>query len=91
MNFELTTLTLKDLEHRIAQTERERGDLEREIKRRENVARMERHAELRALLKPEIIDALVPKHERTSCSDADIRNGFNGESVRCARCALRVA
>jgi hypothetical protein len=88
MNFELTTLSLQDLERRIANAERERGELEREIQRRENMARLERHTELRALLKPEIINALVPEHERTSCSDADLRNGFNGEIVRCARCAL---
>lgn len=32
---------------------------------------------------------LVPEHDRTSCSDADVCNDHvNGESPRCVRCAL---
>lgn len=38
------------------------------------------------------LDALIPKHSMTTCTDKDTRNGldsdYDGESSRCARCCL---
>jgi hypothetical protein len=39
----------------------------------------------------ELVDLLCPKHDRTSCSDDNINNGFDAGShglPRCSRCAL---
>ena len=40
----------------------------------------------------ELIDIIAPKHGRTSCSDADLSNGFYTQdesgNYRCLRCAL---
>ena len=39
----------------------------------------------------ELIDLIQPRHERTSCTDDNICNGFysgSGSNFRCGRCAL---
>lgn len=44
-----------------------------------------------AVLTLDVIDGLAPGHERSSCSDANISNGFHTRDAggfRCARCAL---
>ncbi len=44
-----------------------------------------------AALTPEVLKALAPEHERTSCSDEDLINGWGSHSsgtARCLRCAL---
>jgi hypothetical protein len=38
----------------------------------------------------ELINIIAPEHERTSCSDEDLNNGFysNDNNTRCGRCTL---
>ena len=38
----------------------------------------------------ELINIIQPKHDRTSCSDGNLDNGFysSGKYTRCARCTL---
>jgi hypothetical protein len=43
-----------------------------------------RNGALVALLTPELVDVLAPKHERRNCHDGDQSNGGG----RCARCTL---
>lgn len=43
---------------------------------------------LRKVLTREMLDALLPEHGRTSCSDDNRVNGFRCHRVRCTRCAL---
>ncbi len=59
--------------------ERERIEQERLEKRKENT---------RELLKDiRVIDMLAPEHERTSCDDANRKNG-DPYKIRCRRCLL---
>lgn len=48
---------------------------------------------LEALEQPGVVDALTPEHDRTSCTDAGMDNGYSysGRSPRCRRCALLLA
>jgi hypothetical protein len=38
----------------------------------------------------ELIDRIAPKHDRTSCSDLNVRNAYANDQghYRCARCVL---
>lgn len=38
----------------------------------------------------ELIDIICPTHDRSSCSDEDLQNGFNSNDhfTRCGRCTL---
>jgi hypothetical protein len=57
----------------------------------EENARRDRYADnLVAVLTKEGIDAFVPDHARTSCSDLDLGNGWGAAEYgpRCNRCAL---
>ena len=80
------------------------ADLEAEVKRRAAIKeaerkrleeeRQEREAAIRVQLfnamSIEMVDALAPKHGRSSCSDEATANGFSWGGVvpRCNRCAL---
>jgi len=57
----------------------------------------ERMENLKAALKnnPELVNLLAPEHDRTSCSDENLANGFDSATKctgrtapRCIRCAL---
>lgn len=50
-----------------------------------NSAHAKRMQAFATLLTPELINVLLPAHERTSCSDEDPNNHYR---ARCARCAL---
>ena len=73
--------------------------LAKEIARREEVKtrklikeNRERLAKLQSVLTMDIIDALMPTHGRTSCSNQDPSNGFGSNGMydqpRCNKCAL---
>lgn len=64
---------------------REEAELERARE-----AQLARCNEIELILDiPYVIEVLAPKHVRTSCSDADVANGFSGDDLpRCIRCAL---
>ena len=42
------------------------------------------------LMAKEFVDIICPTHDRSSCSDEDLQNGFysNDHFTRCARCTL---
>ena len=77
-------------------------ELRAELKRREEerVAAAQRAhdahgAMLRTVLTRQLVDALRPEHDRTSCSDTNLSNGWDtmdersGRTMpRCVRCAL---
>lgn len=72
--------------------------LKAELKTREKRAREQREKDLWTLqsaliarMTHELVDVIAPLHGRTSCSDADLTNGFRGSGFsvpRCNRCAL---
>jgi hypothetical protein len=70
-----------------------------ELKFREEKAKLDkqnrqawRSEKIAKVMTQEVIDVLAPEHDRTSCSDSSINNGFvGGGNPRCTRCALLVA
>lgn len=81
---DVKAISTAELVAELARRERE----EREAKERRNAERRIRQA---AALTPEVIAALAPDHERSSCSDMNIVNGWGSHSSgspRCLRCAL---
>lgn len=81
---DIKSFSREELTAELARRERE----EREARRDRNAARRERRA---AALTPEVVAALAPDHERSSCSDLNRVNGWGSHSSgcpRCLRCAL---
>lgn len=83
--------SLESLQQREAALESELKTLQETIKGQLYKLRDQRCLDLAKLLTREIVDALVPEHGRTSCSDTDLSNGYAaraGDSCRCSRCFL---
>jgi hypothetical protein len=85
---DLSKLSEKDfqqLKNQITTEEARRVQLEEQ-------AKDERTARFFKNLSNDMLDALEPEHNRVSCSDSNLINGFGSTvpetSVRCTRCAL---
>ena len=52
--------------------------------------RLKRWTAIHAILTQEVVDAFVPRHGRTSCSDDDTQNSLHTDAgaPRCNRCAF---
>lgn len=80
---------------RLAEIEEKKHLLDNEaarLKERVQLARTGVNIALGEAMTPELLDLLLPQHGRTSCSDADLANGFmsngHGSPPRCNRCAM---
>lgn len=83
--------SLESLRQRETALESELKALQETIKGQLQALRDQRSLDLAKLLTREIVDALVPEHGRTSCSDTDLCNGYAagaGSTCRCSRCFL---
>lgn len=80
----MTRKTIAELRAELAQREEEHAA--------ELSEATDKHMEnLRSVMTKELIDTLRPKHDRTSCADKNISNGFwsnEDDNPRCTRCAL---
>lgn len=64
-----------------------RAELERRRALRLEEARRRRHA-VSALLTRQLVDAAVPEHGLSSCSDTSRLNGLSSRGYRCLRCSM---
>lgn len=89
MSDDLKTLPeaeFKELESKVTAEAFRRKHEAAEAKRK----RHDQHVEgLKVILTQDLLNVLLPNHERTSCSDNNRQSGSNDwKDVRCTRCAL---
>jgi hypothetical protein len=85
----MNLINLKQVDTSALREELDRRQREEE-KRREEFNTHRRELQ-KTVLTEQVIAALAPEHERTSCSDDELMNGWGSHSsggARCLRCAL---
>lgn len=82
-------LSDEELSAQIGSLQQEQNRRYEEKKRAKEAKRQAFLEALHKVLSNEDVNGLVPEHGRTSCSDANLANGWgSGNPPRCTRCAL---